>query len=172
MEECKELGLCKSLGVSNFSQQSLLNLIPFVKHPPTVNQVESHCYLTRNKMHQFLKRFKIVMSAHCPLARGGKDQKAVLGDKVDIFGETVLKALSEKYSKTPAQLLLNYQIIRGVAVVPKTEKLDHLRDNFNVTDFELLEDDVQLLEALDQGGKVRVYQPKQLPQWKGLDPLI
>jgi hypothetical protein len=41
-----------------------------------------------------------------------------------------------------------------------------------VTDFELLEDDVELLEALDQNGKVRVYQPKQLPQWKGLDPLI
>jgi diketogulonate reductase-like aldo/keto reductase len=112
--------LCKSLGVSNFSQQSLINLIPFVKHPPTVNQVESHCYLPRKKMLNFLKRFKMVMSAHCPLARGGKDQKTILGDKVDIFGEATLKALSEKYSKTPAQILLNYQIFRGVAIVPKT----------------------------------------------------
>lgn len=75
------------------------------------------------------------MSAYCPLARGGKDQKTVLGDKVDVFGEAVLKQLSDKYSKTIAQILLNYQVIRGVAVVPKTEKLDHLRDNFNITDF-------------------------------------
>lgn len=123
-------------------------------------------------MLQFLKSIKMVMSAHCPLARGGKDQKTILGDKIDIFGEPVLKALSEKYSKTPAQILLNYQICRGVAIVPKTEKLDHLRDNFNSTDFELLEDDIKLIEGLDQNGKVRVYQPKQLPQWKGLDPLV
>jgi len=112
-----------------------VNLIPFVRYPPTVNQVESHCYLTRNKMLHFLKRFMIVMSANCPLARGGKDQKTTLGDKVDVFGEATLKNLSEKYLKTPAQILLNYQISRGVAVVPKTEKLDHLRENFNVTDF-------------------------------------
>lgn len=138
MEACKEEGLCKSIGVSNFTQQSLLNLIPFVKHLPVVNQVESHCYLTRTHMLEFLKRFKIVMSAHCPLARGGKDQKTVLGDKPDVFGEAILKALGEKYSKTPAQILLNYQVYRGVAVVAKTEKLDHLRDNFNVTEFEML----------------------------------
>jgi diketogulonate reductase-like aldo/keto reductase len=96
-------------------------------------------------MLKFLKRYKMAMSSHCPLVRGGKDQKTILGDKVDVFAEPILKTLSEKYSKSPAQILLNYQICRGVAIVPKTEKLDHLKDNFNVTDFELVDDDVKLI---------------------------
>lgn len=58
-----------------------------------------------------------------------------------------------------------------MAVVPKTEKLDHLTDNFDITDFELLAEDIEALEALDKDGKVRVYQLKNLPLWRGEDPL-
>jgi diketogulonate reductase-like aldo/keto reductase len=58
-----------------------------------------------------------------------------LGDKIDYMAEPSLKELSSRYAKTIPQILLNYQICRGVAVVPKTEKLDHLRDNFGITDF-------------------------------------
>ena len=76
-----------------------------------------------------------------------------------------------KYAKTIPQVILNYQICRGVAVVPKTEKLDHLHDNFNITDFQLLDEDINTLESLDREGKVKVYQLKNTPIWKGQDPL-
>ena len=88
------------------------------------------------------------MGAYCPLARGGKDQKVLLGDKVDYQNDQNLKQMSEKYSKTVYQLLLNYQLLRGVYVTPKTEKLDHLKDNFNVTDFELLDEDKHTIERM------------------------
>lgn len=109
--------------------------------------------------------------AYCPLLRGGKDQKQPLGDKIDYMGEHTLKDLSIKYAKTIPQVILNYQICRGVAVIPKTEKLDHLNDNFNITDFQLLDDDVKSLESLDREGKVKIYQLKNIPIWRGEDPL-
>ena len=171
LEDCKEKGLCKSLGVANFTLQTLLNLYPFVKVKPTVNQIESHPYLIQKNMFEICKKLKMVMIAYCPLLRGGKDQKQPLGDKIDYAGDAVLKELSVKYAKSVAQVILNYQICRGVAVIPKTEKVDHLNDNFNITDFQLLEEDAQNLEALDKGGKVKVYQLKNLPLWKGEDPL-
>lgn len=82
------------------------------------------------------------MMAYSPLMRGGKDQKVLLGDKIDYMGEPVLKEIANKYAKSIPQIILNYQICRGVAVIPKSEKSDHLNDNFNITDFELLEEDV------------------------------
>lgn len=62
----------------------------------------------------------MVLIAYCPLLRGGKDQKQPLGDKVDYLAEPVLKELAGKYSKTIPQIILNWQICRGVAVIPKT----------------------------------------------------
>lgn len=171
LEDCKDKGLVRSIGVANFTIHALLYLNPFVKYPPVVNQVESHPYLVQKNMHTLCKKLKMVMIAYCPLLRGGKDQKQPLGDKIDYLAEPVLKEIAVKYVKTIPQIILNYQICRGVAVVAKTEKLDHLNDNFNITDFELLEEDVGELEKLDKGGRVKVYQLKNLPIWRGEDPL-
>ena len=71
-------------------------------------------------MFEVCKKFKIIMIAYSPLLRGGKDQKQPLGDKVDYAAEPVLKQLAVKYAKSIAQVILNYQICRGVAVIPKT----------------------------------------------------
>ena len=136
---CRQNGLTKSIGVSNFSCQALLNLVPFVKNPPVVNQVESHPYLIQKNLYNLCKKLKIVMVAYCPLMRGGKDQKQPLGDKIDYVAEPILKQLANKYAKSIQQVILNYQICRGVGVIPKTEKLDHLNDNMNITDFSLLQ---------------------------------
>lgn len=139
LEDCKDKGLVRSLGVANFTVQALLYLSPFVKYPPVANQVECHPFLVQKNMHALCKKLKMVMIACCPLLRGGKDQKQPLGDKVDYMAEPTLKEIALKYAKTIPQIILNYQICRGVAVIPKTEKVDHLNDNFNITDFELLE---------------------------------
>ena len=112
--------MCKSLGLSNFTTQAILNLYPFVKVKPTVNQIETHPYMTHKNMHDLCQKLKIVMIAYCPLLRGGKDQKQPLGDKIDYAGDAVLKQLAVKYAKSIAQVILNYQICRGVAVIPKT----------------------------------------------------
>ena len=83
LEDCKDKGLVRNLGVANFTCQALVYLYPFVKYPPVVNQVESHPYLIQKNMHALCKKLKMTMVAYCPLLRGGKDQKQPLGDKID-----------------------------------------------------------------------------------------
>lgn len=85
LEKCKEKGLCKSLGVSNFSIQAILFLYPFVTIKPTVNQIETHPYLIQKNLVQLCKKIKVIPIAYCPLLRGGKDQKQPLGDKIDFM---------------------------------------------------------------------------------------
>ena len=127
--------MVRSLGLANFSCQAIMNLYPFVEHKPVVNQVESHPFLIQSNILTLCKKLKIVMMAYCPLMRGGKDQKVLFGDKIDYMADPTLKELAQKYAKTIPQCILNWQICRGVAVTPKTEKADHLNDNFNITDF-------------------------------------
>lgn len=91
LENCKENGLVRSIGLANFSSQAILNLYPFVTHKPVVNQVESHPYLIQKSIYQICKKLKMTMIACCPLMRGGKDQKAPLGDKIDYMAEPILK---------------------------------------------------------------------------------
>lgn len=71
-------------------------------------------------MYDLCKKIKVTVIAFCPLCRGGKDQKQPLGDKIDYQSDPILKELSVKYVKTIPQIMLNYQICRGVAVIPKT----------------------------------------------------
>ena len=85
------MGLARSIGVSNFTSQALLNLYPFVKNPPVVNQIESHPYLIQKNLYNVCKKLKITLVAYCPLMRGGKDQKQPLGDKIDYMSEPTLK---------------------------------------------------------------------------------
>ena len=91
LEDCKDKGLVRNLGVANFTCQALIYLNPFVKYPPVVNQVESHPYLIQKNMHALCKKLKMAMVAYCPLMRGGKDQKQPLGDKIDYMVEPILK---------------------------------------------------------------------------------
>ena len=118
-----------------------------------------------------LNKLKMVMVASSPLLRGGSAQKQALGDKVDFMNEAIFKELTGKYAKTVPQIMLNWQICRKVGVIPKTEKLDHLNDNFNITDFQILEEDVEKIESLDKNGKIKAYHLKNTPLWRGEDPL-
>jgi diketogulonate reductase-like aldo/keto reductase len=90
IEECYELGLTKSIGVSNYNVQSLLNILSFCKIRPHVNQIEFSIYVQPWSLHEFGQKFDIVTVGYSNLARGGADVKLVLGNKVDLFNEPVL----------------------------------------------------------------------------------
>lgn len=109
-----------SLGLANFTIQAIMFLYPFVTHKPVTNQVESHPFLVQRNMVDLCKKLRIAMFAYCPLMRGGKDQKVLLGDKIDYMADPTLKEIAQKYAKTIPQCILNWQICRGVGVTPKT----------------------------------------------------
>ena len=137
--------MCKSLGLSNFTTQAILNLYPFVKVKPTVNQIETHPYMTHKNMHDLCQKLKIVMIAYCPLLRGGKDQKQPLGDKIDYAGDAVLKQLAVKSGHWP---LFRYNPnLRDVGENPFS--LDRLRPTMKLEDYRKNEVRYQIMQRKD-----------------------
>ncbi len=140
MEELYKDGKLKAIGVSNFYPDRLIDLIKFNEIVPAVNQVEVHPYHQQMKAHEIMKKYGVQIQAWAPLAEG----------KNNIFGDEALKAIGDKYNKTNAQVVLRYLVQRGVSVIPKTVNKERMKQNFDVFDFELSEEDMNNIATLDK----------------------
>lgn len=109
MEDCVKQGLTKSIGVSNFNSEQIDRLLKFAKIKPVVNQVETNPNINQKKLIQFCKGRDIVLTGYCPLGRN--DSVGIPGLPVPSILDPKVKKIGEKYSKTPAQVVLNYLVI-------------------------------------------------------------
>lgn len=134
-QEAVEQGAVKSVGVSNYGIQHLQELLDWdgLKIVPAVNQVELHPWLQRQELVAFGLKHGIHAEAYSPLTRGAK------------LADPALVALSEKYNKTPAQILIRWSLQRGFITLPKSVNYPRIVENFDVHDFELAKEDVENL---------------------------
>lgn len=139
MEELHKEGKIRAIGVSNFYPDRLIDLIKFNDVVPTVNQVETHVFNQQIKAQEIMEKYKVQIQAWAPFAEG----------KNDLFSNEILKAIGDKYDKSIAQVALRYLIQRGVSVLPKSVNKDRMKENFNVFDFELTTEDMDLIAKLD-----------------------
>lgn len=131
----------QAIGVSNFGRGDLKTLLEKADVPPAVNQYEMYPGASNSEINDFCDTENIVSMAYSPLKRG-KIQK-----------ERRLMAMGENYSKTPEQVSLRWSIDRNVVPIPQSSNKDHIRDNINVFDFELSDEDMTILNNLDGGNK-------------------
>lgn len=141
LEEYYEKGKIKSIGVSNFYPDRLADLCVNAKIKPAVNQIECHPFFQREYDLQVMKQLDVITMAWAPLAEG----------KYGIWNNQVLKEIADKYQKTVAQVALRFNVQRGVVVIPKTVHEDRLKENLNIFDFELSEEDMNKIKLLDTG---------------------
>ena len=147
-EECCNKGLCKSIGVSNFGVQLLLDMFTYCKIRPAVNQIEIHPYLTQEDLVKFCQDQKIVVEAYSPLGSlGTLDWRP---SKENILEDKLLKELAEKYKKTPAQIALNWGLKRNYVIIPKTEKKERLEENMKAGSFVMEEEDYAKISKLNK----------------------
>ncbi|MCD7446520.1 NADP-dependent D-sorbitol-6-phosphate dehydrogenase [Datura stramonium] len=162
MENLVSLGLVRSIGISNYDIFLTRDCLAYSKVKPAVNQIETHPYFQRESLVKFCQKHGICVTAHTPL--GGAAANTEWFGTVSCLEDPALKGLAEKYKKTVAQVVLRWGIQRNTVVIPKSSKLERLQENFNVLDFELTKEDMDLVKSLD-----RNYRTNQPAKFWGID---
>jgi len=139
MEELYRDGRIRAIGVSNFQPDRLMDLIVHNQVVPAVNQIETHPFNQQLETHEFLKENKVQIESWGPFAEG----------KNNIFANKLLRSIAGKYNKTVAQTILRWLTQRGVVVIPKSVRKERIVENFNIFDFELSQEDMDAIVALD-----------------------
>ncbi|XP_061494530.1 aldo-keto reductase family 1 member C1-like isoform X3 [Rhineura floridana] len=149
MESCKDAGLVKSIGVSNFNQRLLEKILnkPGLKYKPVINQVECHPYLKQAKLLSFCKSKDIVLEAFSAL--GSQRDKAWMDTSTPVLrDDPVLADIAKKHRRSTALIALRYQLQRGIVVLAKSFTTKHIKENLQVFDFQLPEVDMKTLNDL------------------------
>lgn len=134
-------GRVRAIGVSNFEPDQLLDLIAYNRTVPALDQIETNLYCQRKQERKWLDKKGVSHMAYAPLGQGNRNE---------MFSEPQVLALAERYGKTPAQVLLRFLTQKGVIVIPRSAKPEHIRQNLDVFDFALTADELTALEKLDQ----------------------
>jgi 2,5-diketo-D-gluconate reductase A len=144
MEKLKNEGLVRSIGVCNFHPHHVDEILKVAEHKPVLNQVELHPWLTQEKVLEYDNSHSILTQAWSPLARG------------KILEEDMLAELAQSHGKSVAQIVLRWHIQRGVAVIPKSNSMERITENMNVFDFELSEQEIASISALNSNFRTGV----------------
>lgn len=142
LENIYQTGRAKAIGVANYLIPFLDELKQYATITPAVNQVEFSPYLFLRDLLEYCRKDRIQLQAYSPLLRGKK------------FNDPRLVQLANKYHKTPAQIILRWDIELGVSPIPKSVNPERLKENFNVFDFQLSSDDVTLMNSFDENLRV------------------
>jgi 2,5-diketo-D-gluconate reductase A len=139
LEEFHRDGRARSIGVSNFEVAHLERLAETSDEVPAVNQIELHPYLLNEEVDAYGRAHGIATQAWSPIAQG------------KVLDDPVIAAIAERVGRSPAQVVLRWHLQRGNIVFPKSTTPERIKENFELFDFELEDDDMQRIDALDQG---------------------
>jgi 2,5-diketo-D-gluconate reductase A len=139
LEEFKADGRARSIGVSNFAIHHLQELARETAVTPAVNQIEVHPYFANDELRAYGTEHNIVTEGWSPIARG------------KVFGDPVVQRIARATGAHPAQVVLRWHIERGDVVFPKTMQRQRMQENFEIFDFEINDEEIEALTALDRG---------------------
>ncbi|WP_249595637.1 aldo/keto reductase [Peribacillus frigoritolerans] len=139
MEELYRDGKIRAIGVSNFQMERLVDLIIHNEVIPAVNQVETHVFNQQIESAKLMQENNVQIESWGPFAEG----------KNDMFQNEILVSIAEKYNKSVAQVILRWLTQRGVVAIPKSVRKERIIENFKIFDFELEQEDMEKIAALD-----------------------
>ena len=142
MEEAYKEGKVRAIGVSNFYPDRYIDIAHFAEIKPAVNQVETHVFQQQKIAKKYMKKYGTQIMSWGPFAEG----------KNDYFNNPVLKEIGDKYGKSAAQTALRFLLQSDVVLIPKSVRKERMKENIDVFDFELTNEEMVRIEALD-GGK-------------------
>lgn len=141
LEQGYKEGKLRAIGISNFNEQEILDILKHAEIMPALIQVEAHPYYPQTKLMKFLKKYNIVLQSWYPL--GGKGNQSLLNEQ--LFSD-----LGRKYNKTNAQMILRWHIDMGYIVIPGSRSEQHIKENLDIFDFEISKEDMESISKLDK----------------------
>lgn len=144
MTELYQEGRIRAIGVCNFNSDCLVDFVMNNELPPAINQVEFHPYFQQKKAEEIMREYDVQMEAWSPLGHGGKG----------ILENDVLVSIGKRYGKTPAQIILRWDIERGIATIPKSVRKERIEENFDVFDFHLTTEEITAIDQLDRNDHI------------------
>jgi 2,5-diketo-D-gluconate reductase A len=140
LEELYEKGKIKAIGVSNFTAAKLVDFILNNKTAPMVNQIEIHPFNQQVEAIKIMQEYKVQPEGWAPFAEG----------RQNLFTNEILAEIAKQYGKTVGQVVLRWNVQRGIVVIPKSVRKERMIENFNIFDFELSDEDMEKIKTLDE----------------------
>ena len=162
MEKAYKEGKVKAIGLSNFNEEQIREILNICEIKPAILQTEVHPYSQEKKLKDFLAKEEIVIQAWYPLGHGD----------AALIQEPVFSKLAEKYGKSNAQIILRWHVQAGNVVIPGSKNPDHIRANFDVFDFELTAEEMQEIQALNKDKRYYNSTPELLESYVGMVPPV
>lgn len=160
MEKAYKEGKVRTIGLSNFNETQIREILGLCEVKPTVLQTEVHPYSQEKALKKYLDSEGIVIQAWYPLGHGDKA----------LIGEPLFAHLGQKYGKTSAQIILRWHIQDGNIVIPGSKNPAHIRDNFDLFDFSLTDDEMAEIAKLDKQKRYYVSTPEMLKAYVSMVP--
>ena len=156
MEEAYKAGKVRTIGVSNFYPDRYLDIVHFSEIKPAVNQVETHIFQQQKVAKEYMTKNNTQIMSWGPFAEG----------RNDYFNTKELIEIGKTYGKTPAQVALRFLIQSGVVVIPKSVHKERMKENFNVFDFTISDEDMEIISALDKAqSSFFSHQDPKMVEW-------
>lgn len=160
MEKAYKEGKVKAIGLSNFNQAQIEEILGLCEVKPAVLQTEVHPYFQEQELKQFLSQEGMVIQAWYPLGHGDKA----------LLEEPLFTELGKKYGKTNAQIILRWHIQDGNIVIPGSKNPAHIKDNFDLFDFSFTEEEMEKIAALDKNTRYYYSTPEMLKKYAEIVP--
>ena len=159
MEKAYKAGKVKAIGLSNFTAEQIKEILSVCEVKPTILQTEVHPYFQERELKDFLQKEGIVIQAWYPLGHGDKN----------LIEEPLFSQLGEKYGKTNAQIILRWHTQCGNIVIPGSKNPEHIRENFNIFDFSLTDEELSEIQKLDKNTRYYTATPELIEAYSKLE---
>ncbi|MDE7083409.1 MAG: aldo/keto reductase [Clostridia bacterium] len=140
LEDMYAEGKIRAIGISNFYPDRMIDLCSFARIRPMVNQVETHPFNQQTEAQKWMEKYGVQIEAWAPFGEG----------RGGLFTNETIAKIAAKYNKSVAQVILRWELQRGIVVIPKSVHIERMEQNFNVFDFKLSDEDMKVMASLDK----------------------
>ena len=162
MEKAYKEGKVRAIGLSNFNEEQICEILNICEVKPSVLQTEVHPYYQEKELKKFLSHEDIKIQAWYPLGHGDSA----------LLNEPLFKSLAEKYGKSTAQIILRWHIQEGNIIIPGSKNSDHIKANFDIFDFSLTNEEMAKISLLDKGVRYYTSTPEMLKKYAEMIPPV